>query len=155
MVIQTPQFQHALPVAFGNQPTANAERFGLGLVMVEPPAVSLSLGHQLPPRLPIPDAKPGRKDDGESAKRYPSFSAPVGPVGRFHCFPACQTVRTDGLTPSARTPAATATLESKLDPFGRRRDCQSLPGQTDLRNDSKVNASWPSDAVTALTAAPK
>ena len=150
MVIQTPLYQTASQVVIGNQPKANADRFGLGLVMVQPPAVSLSLGHPFPPRLSIPEPKPGRKEDGESAMRYPSPSAPAGPVGSVPGSPVCRAVQA-----LARTPAATAALESKLDPFGRRRDCQSLPGQTDPRPDSTANTSWSSVTVTAATAAKK
>ena len=149
MVTQTPQFQ-AFLVVTGNQPKANADRFGLGLVMVEPPAVSLSLGHPFPPRLSIPVPKTGREEDGESAKRYPFPPAPAGPVGSVPGSPVCRAVQA-----LARTPAATAALESKLDPFGRSRDCQSLPGQTVIQDDSTANVSWPSVAVTAATAAKK
>ena len=141
MLTQINRLQPAPLVALGNQPKATADRFGLGLVTVESPAVlSQSVGHPFPPRLPMPEPT------GREACGYPQTSAPAGPVGRVHRFPACLT----GLA-FARTPAATADAESKLDPFGRRRDCQSLPGRSESQSDSMTNASWPRAAVTAQT----
>ncbi len=141
MLTQNIQIQPALLVAFGNQPKAKADRFGLGLVMAESPAVlSQLVGHPFQPRLPIPEPTE-REGCG-----YPPSSAPAGPVGRVHRFPACLKALA-----TARTPAATADVESKLDPFGRRRDCQSLLGKTKSQMDSMTNTSWPRSAVTTQT----
>jgi hypothetical protein len=141
MLTQNIQLQPALLVAFGNQPKANADRFGLGLVMAESPAVlSQVVGHSFPPQLPTPEPTE-REGCG-----YPPSSAPAGPVGRVHRFPVCLMALAD-----AKTTAATADVESKLDPFGRRRDCQSLPGRTKSQTDSMTNASWPRRTVTTQT----
>lgn len=133
----------------------NGDRFVLGRMQAEPTAESsLSQGRTFLPPLPFPDLKPGRKDDGDPQVRYPLSPAPAGPVGSVPGSPVCRTVlevRPTAVT--ARTAAATFTLESKLDPFGRRRDCQSLPARADLHPDCKANPSWPQVTVGATTAA--
>jgi hypothetical protein len=132
----------------------NGDRFVLGRMQAEPTAESsLSQGRTFLPPLPLPDQKPGRKDDGDPTMRYPLSPAPAGPVGSVPGSPVCRTALEVRLTPSARTEAAALTLESKLDPFGRRRDCQSLPARADLHADCKANPSWPQVTVSATTAA--
>lgn len=130
------------------------DRFVLGRMSVESPAEShLSQGRTFLPPLPHPDQKPGRKDDGDPTTRYPASPAPAGSVGRVPVSPVCRTVLGLATELAARTEAATRTLESKLDPFGRRRDCQSLPARTALHADLKANPSWPQAKVSATTAA--
>lgn len=149
MVIQTCQNSTISTVCLGNtKPQANGDRFGLGLVMVEPPAVILSEGRTFLPPLPFPDQQSGRKDDGDPT-RYPESSAPAGSVGSVPGSPVCRTA----LALTARAEAATAALESKLDPLGRRRDCQSLLGRADAHAELKANPSWPQVAVQAATPA--
>ncbi len=132
---------------------ANGDRFGLGRMLVEPPAESfLSQGRTFLPPLPFPDQKSGRKDSGDPT-RYPLSPAPAGPVGSVPGSPVCRTVLGVATVLPTRTEATTLTLESKLDPFGRRRDCQSPPARTDLHPDSKANPSWPQVRVSATTAA--
>lgn len=134
----------------------NGDRFVLGRMQAEPTAESsLSQGRTFLPPLPLPDQKTGRTDDGDPTKRYPKPPAPAGSVGSVPGSPVCRTVLEVRLTAStARTEAATLTLESKLDPFGRRRDCQSLPARADIHADLKANPSWSQQAkVSATTAA--
>ena len=132
---------------------ANGDRFGLGRMLVEPPAESfLSQGRTFLPPLPFPDQKSGRKDGGDPT-RYPQSPAPAGPVGSVPGSPVCRTVLAVAPVLPVRTEATTLPLESKLDPFGRRRDCQSPPARTDLHPDSKADASWPQVRVSAATAA--
>ena len=139
----------------GNPAQVNGDRFVLGRMQVEPPVESsLSQGRTFLPPLPYPDQKPGRKDDGDTDVRYPLSPAPAGSVGSVPGSPVCRTVLEVRLTAlAARTEAATHTLESKLDPFGRRRDCQSLPARADIHADCKANPSWPQATVSATTAA--
>jgi hypothetical protein len=159
VVIQNFQNATIRTVTLGStKPQANGDRFGLGLVMVEPPAESLSEGRTFLPPLPFPDQVSGRTDDGDPAKkRYPASPAPAGSVGSVPGSPVCRTVPT--VRPSAltaRTAAATVTLESKLDPLGRRRDCQSLLARADIHAELKANPSWPQATVQAATpASPK
>lgn len=138
-----------------NVAQVNGDRFVLGRMQAEPTAESsLSQGRTFLPPLPYPDQKTGRKDDGDPNTRYPVSSAPAGSVGSVPVSPVCRTVLELRLTAiTARTEAATHTLESKLDPFGRRRDCQSLPARTDIHADLKANPSWPQAKVSATTAA--
>jgi len=132
----------------------NGDRFGLGRMSVESPAEShLSQGRTFLPPLPYPDQKTGRKDDGDPTKRYPASPAPAGSVGSVPVSPVCRTVLGLATKLAARTEATTSTLESKLDPFGRRRDCQSLPARADIHADLKANPSWPQAKVSAATAA--
>lgn len=132
----------------------NGDRFVLGRMQAEPTAESsLSQGRTFLPPLPFPDQKTGRKDDGDPQVRYPLSPAPAGPVGSVPGSPVCRTVLEARLTPSARTEAAALTLESKLDPFGRRRDCQSPPARSVFHADCKADPSWPQVTVSATTAA--
>lgn len=157
MVIQNFQNATIRTVTLGStKPQANGDRFGLGLVMVEPPAESLSEGRTFLPPLPFPDQVSGRSDDGDPT-RYPASAAPAGSVGSVPGSPVCRTVRAVRLQAlTARTEAATAALESKLDPRGRRRDCQSLLARADVHAELKANPSWPQATVQAATpASPK
>lgn len=150
MVIQNFQNATIRTVTLGStKPQANGDRFGLGLVMVEPPAESLSEGRTFLPPLPYPDQTFGRADDGDPAKRCPASPAPAGSVGSVPGSPVCRTEL--ALTASAE--AATATLESKLDPLGRRRDCQSPLARADFHAELKADPSWPQVAVQAATSA--
>ncbi|MCU0705789.1 MAG: hypothetical protein MUF18_17615 [Fimbriiglobus sp.] len=155
MFITTNQNATIRPVNLSvNTLLANGDRNVLGRMRVEPPVESsLSQGRTFLPPLPFPDQKPGRKDDGDPALRYPASSAPAGSVGSAPGSPVCRTVRMLGTTPAVRTEAAAVLLESKLDPFGRRRDCQSLPARTDTHAELKANPSWPQATTTAATAA--
>ena len=139
----------------GNPAQVNGDRFVLGRMQMEPPVeFSLSQGRTFLPPLPYPDQKSGRKDDGNPIKRYPMSPAPAGSVGSVPGSPVCRTVLEVRLTAlAARTEAATLTLESKLDPFGRRRDCQSLLARADLHAELKANPSWPQATVQAATPA--
>lgn len=149
MVIQNFQNATIRTVTLGStKPQANGDRFGLGLVMVEPPAESLSEGRTFLPPLPFPDQVSGRKDDGDPT-RYPESSAPAGSVGSVPGSPVCRTA----LALTARAAAATAALESKLDPLGRRRDCQSLLARPEIHAELKANPSWPQATVQAATPA--
>ena len=112
----------------------------------------LSQGRTFLPPLPFPDQKPGRKDSGDPT-RYPQSPAPAGPVGSVPGSPVCRAVLEVATVLPARTAATTLTLESKLDPFGRRRDCQSPPARTVIHADCKANPSWPQVSVSAATAA--
>lgn len=153
MVIQNFQNATIRTASLGfTKPQANGDRVGLGLVMVEPTAEFLSEGRTFLPPLPFPDQVSGRADDGDPAKRYPASPAPAGSVGSVPGSPACRT----GLALTARAVAATAALESKLDPLGRRRDCQSLPARAEIHAELKANPSWPQATVQAPTpASPK
>jgi hypothetical protein len=154
VLITTYQTTTIRPLGLGfNQPQLNGDRAVLGRMMVEPPAESsLSEGRTFLPPLPFPDLKPGRKDDGDPT-RYPQSPAPAGSVGSVPGSPVCRTVLGVATTLAARTDVTTLTLESKRDPFGRRRDCQSLPARADLHADLKANPSWPQVTVSATTAA--
>ena len=148
--IQTTTFTATLAA---NQAEVNGDRFGLGRMLVEPPAESfLSQGRTFLPPLPFPDQKPGRKDSGDPT-RYPQSPAPAGPVGSVPGSPVCRAVLEVATVLPARTAATTLTLESKLDPFGRRRDCQSPPARSLRHTDCKADASWPQVRVSATTAA--
>ncbi len=155
MLITTCQNATILPATLtANAVQANGDRFGLGRMLVEPPAESfLSQGRTFLPPLPYPDQKPGRKDSGDPTMRYPLSPAPAGPVGSVPGSPVCRTVPEVVTRLSARTEAATLTLESKLDPFGRRRDCQSPPARPVIHADCKADPSWPQVSVSAATAA--
>lgn len=138
----------------GSPAQVNGDRFVLGRMQMEPPVESfLSQGRTFLPPLPYPDQKSGRKDDGNPIMRYPMSPAPAGSVGSVPGSPVCRTVLEVATELAARTEAATHTLESKLDPFGRRRDCQSLPARADIHADCKANPSWPQARVSATTAA--
>lgn len=154
MLITTIQNATIRTATYGNTlPQANGDRFVLGRMSVQPPAEFLSQGRTFLPPLPTPEPKPGRKDDGEPNLRYPESPAPAGSVGSVPGSPVCRTARTARLTRTPRAEVVTAILESKMDPFGRRCDCQSLRGMTDLHTGLKANPSWPQDAVPAATAA--
>lgn len=154
MLITTCQNATILPATLtATTVQANGDRFGLGRMLVEPPAESfLSQGRTFLPPLPYPDQKPGRKDSGDPT-RYPLSPAPTGPVGSVPGSPVRRTVLEVVTRLPARTEAATLTLESKLDPFGRRRDCQSPPARPVTHADCKANPSWPQAKVSAATAA--
>jgi hypothetical protein len=126
----------------GNQPTTKAGRFGLGLVVVEPPAEFLSQGQFSLPRLSVPDQTGHRNDMGDPDMRYPLPSeAPASSVGSFSGATVCRSVSSIPTNPKLRTEvialrgtkelalledmAPAADLESKLNPFSRSCDCQS------------------------------
>ena len=149
--IQTTTFTATLAA---NPAQVNGDRFGLGRMLVEPPAESfLSQGRTFLPPLPFPDQKPGRKDDGDTDVWYPKSPASAGSVGSVPGSPVCRAVLEVATELSARTAAATLTLESKLDPFGRRRDCQSPPARSVRHPDCQATPSWPQVTVSATTAA--
>lgn len=149
--IQTTTFSASLTAI---QAQANGDRFVLGRMLVEPPAESsLSQGRTFLPPLPFPDQKAGRKDDGDPNMRYPLLPASAGSVGSVPGSPVCRAELEVATELPARTAATTLTLESKLDPFGRRRDCQSLPARSEIHADCKANTSWPRTKVSATTAA--
>lgn len=149
--IQTTTFTTSLAA---NQARVNGDRFVLGRMLVEPPTESfLSQGRTFLPPLPYPDQKPGRKDDGDTDMRYPKSPVPAGSVGSAPGSPVCRAVLELATGLTTRTAATTLTLESKLDPFGRRRDCQSPPARSVHHADCKANPSWPQVKVSATTAA--
>lgn len=143
----------------GNQPVANGDRFGLGLVATVPPADFLSQGQFLP-RLPDADQKSRPwKDKGEPEMRYPEPSqAPAGPVGSFSGATVCRSVWS---ALAALTTRPAADLESKLDPFPRSRDCQSpLRGKVHQRDiptstGRVISRGWSQVAADAATHAAK
>jgi hypothetical protein len=144
----------------GNQPAASGDRFGLGLVANVPPADFLSQGHFSLPRLPDADQKVRPwKDKGEPDMRYPEpFQALTGPVGSFSGATVCRSVWS---ALAALTTRPAADLESKLDPFPRRRDCQSpRRGEVHQRDiptfgARAISAGWSRVAADAATHAAK
>lgn len=174
MAVKTLTSQTFPTAITGVKPATVQNRFGLGLVVAEPPAGFLSLGRFSSPRLLVSGQARHRKDMGNPNMRDPVPSeAPAGPVGSFSGATACRSGRAAlaaaPANPSFRTasepkssakglwrPGDTATaadLESKLNPFRPDRDYQSPSARKGRQPDHQASASWQQVGATAATAA--